>query len=268
MEVYLILIENNYKLTESSFNLDIYFSSIKWYFHSNLLNTHHIINCTGVIRFLMKVKHFHYTLMSVIKEWDGAVGEWTDLGSHAKSKYSPLGGGKGFGTRITIDFSSPASNWPMGSSSSMLRGYRDGQQTVVCSLRKLNGLKASQTHRRPSASGATYLRSRKCIFLGVELIFSWAWDSVSCEASSSLISSMMSPRRMPALSARPLGVTCKDHKDVDWNRERCDVDADTENVSESEIVAAPFTFSRWKSSKNRTVRVSRRNWMDICVLWV
>lgn len=40
-----------------------------------------------------------------------------------KCNYSPLGGGSGLGTRITIDFSSPASNWPVGSSSSMLQRH-------------------------------------------------------------------------------------------------------------------------------------------------
>lgn len=58
-------------------------------------------------------------------------------------------------------------------------------------------------------TGSTYLRMRNCTFFGVALMRSCAWASVSCVASSSFISSMMSPSRTPDLSAIPLGVTCQ-----------------------------------------------------------
>lgn len=112
--------------------------------------------------------------------------------------HSPFGGGIGLGTRITIDFSSPASYMPVGSSSSML----------CAGLHK----EFSCATGPGNSTRSTYLRMRNCTFFGVALMRSCAWASVSCVASSSFISSMMSPSRTPDLSAMPLGVTCQKGK--------------------------------------------------------
>lgn len=63
--------------------------------------------------------------------------------------------------------------------------------------------------KRLASTWSTYLRMRNCTFLGVALMRSCAWASVSCVASSSFICSIISPSRTPDLSAIPLGVTCQ-----------------------------------------------------------